>query len=405
MIDFVKAKIIDKSEIKLIWENPKLYFHSEKDILLFDRETIVSKKLRQYKGLLFELTGHCLYIYFKPHYYYNSNQHNANDFIFYECIRVFKEVIEDLRINPYKSIIINIEFGINIIIPISLITIDKLMPRLIFHGRNSFYPDKNYPFCRYSTSMNPKGKANEYKIIKAYGKGIQFPEFTDRNTFRFELKSNKKENVKSLGIKSMADLLSIETYLQLSDELLKEFDNVLIIDETVKPKLSRTKQRNHEKRLNPITWGEFLDQSRNVFNRNFRTYYEDLDTCKTHLKKELRKLMFDKLQELKRCAVLNLYKGEARTHSKKVCPITGLDIGMQKEDSFMLSHAGLKYHYKTNRKAFEEVKRKYLTKTWVEADYKTQIREIAHNIRDTYRSQREKQERLYPIHQIQLFPV
>lgn len=404
-MDFIKGKITDKSVIKHIWDNPKLYYHSKGDYLHYDKETVVGKNKRQYKGLVFELTNYCLFIYFKPHYYFNSNLHNANDFNFYDCIGVFKEIIKDLWLNPYKCAIIHMEIGINVIIPLSLIAIDKLMPRLIFHGQNQFYTDRNYPMCKYSTTINVKGKANAYKIIKAYGKGVQFPQFTDPNTFRFELKSNDKRYIKKLGIHSMACLLNIETYLKLSNELIKEFDKVLIIDDTAKPKLSKTKQRNHEERLNPITWLQYQDRSRNVFNNNFKTYYEDLDTCDTHLKKELRKLICDKLQELKRCAVSDLYKGRIGTHSKKACVVTGLDIGMQKEDSKMLSHTGLNYYYEKDREIFEKVRGKYLTDFWKDADHKTQIEKIAHNIRHARTNQRRKQRRLYPENQIQLFSL
>jgi hypothetical protein len=52
---------------------------------------------------------------------------------------------------------------------------------------------------------------------------------------------------------------------------------------------------------------------------------------------------------------------------------------MQKDSSILLSHTGLKY-YKTDRKVFEQMKT-YLTKQWIESDFETQIKEIAHNIR------------------------
>jgi hypothetical protein len=43
------------------------------------------------------------------------------------------------------------------------------------------------------------------------------------------------------------------------------------------------------------------------------------------------------------------------------------------------------------------------SENWENVDLDTEIREIAHNIRDTIRCQRTKQERLYPKHQKQLF--
>ena len=36
--------------------------------------------------------------------------------------------------------------------------------------------------------------------------------------------------------------------------------------------------------------------------------------------------------------------------NRRFCLITGLNISMQKSNSFLLSHAGLKYYYKTDKK-------------------------------------------------------
>ena len=78
---------------------------------------------------------------------------------------------------------------------------------------------------------------------------------------------------------------------------------------------------------------------------------------------------------------------------------------MQKKDIFLLSHTGLNYYYKTDRKVFEEITTNHLTEIWKDCDYKTQIKEIAHNIRDTYRGQRAKQKRLYYDNQHLLFQI
>ena len=75
---------------------------------------------------------------------------------------------------------------------------------------------------------------------------------------------------------------------------------------------------------------------------------------------------------------------------------------MQKEDSILLSHTGLKYYYKTDRKVFEQIKRTYLTKQWIESDFETQIKEIAHNIRNAKSNQNNKQNRIYQHQQVNL---
>ena len=71
----------------------------------------------------------------------------------------------------------------------------------------------------------------------------------------------------------------------------------------------------------------------------------------------------------------------------------------------MLSHTGLKHLYKTNKSKYIEIKNRHLTSNWFGASFDIEIREISHNIRDTMRNRRDKQYRLYPINQLQLFQV
>ncbi len=75
---------------------------------------------------------------------------------------------------------------------------------------------------------------------------------------------------------------------------------------------------------------------------------------------------------------------------------------MQKNDSILLSHTGLKYYYKTDRKVFEQIKRKYLSKQWTKSDFETQIKEIAHNIRNAKSNQQNRQLNKYQYFQINM---
>ena len=94
MIDFLKIKVTDADTIKYFKEHSSLYFHSESEALLFDKETITSKTTKQYKGALFEFTQHCLYILFKTRYFFNDKLHYANDFNVLNCIKTLKEFTE-----------------------------------------------------------------------------------------------------------------------------------------------------------------------------------------------------------------------------------------------------------------------------------------------------------------------
>jgi hypothetical protein len=69
---------------------------------------------------------------------------------------------------------------------------------------------------------------------------------------------------------------------------------------------------------------------------------------------------------------------------------------MQKEDSFLLSHTGLRYYFENDKKVFEQIKKQYLPKLWINSDFETIIKELAHNIRTIHYNQNTKQVRIYP---------
>jgi hypothetical protein len=85
-----------------------------------------------------------------------------------------------------------------------------------------------------------------------------------------------------------------------------------------------------------------------------------------------------------------------------VCQVTNIDISMQKDNSILLSHTGLKHYFKNDKKVFEQIKRRYLSKRWSSADFDTQVKEIAHNIRNANSNKRIKQGRIYKPQQFNL---
>lgn len=304
-LDFLKIKVDNLSIIKYFRNHPLLYYHSNSDKLLSDKETVMAKTIKQYQGILFEFDFNTLYIKFKPHYYYNDNKHNANDFSIDACTNVLFEFKQLFDVDFNQLYIINIEFGVNLNMPKSLICVKELLLNVIYHRKNEFYVDRKFPYCRFSNSIRGNGTSNVYKIIKCYAKGIQFPDYADINTFRFEVKSNRRRYIETLGISTLNDLLDKNIYNKLFDVLIEEFEEVLIIDENAKPILSDTKLKNFKKKLNPLFWRKLvLYGSRNSYRKNYILYYKQLDSCFSHVKKELNILLIDKLKELKKGAVL-----------------------------------------------------------------------------------------------------
>lgn len=76
-------------------------------------------------------------------------------------------------------------------------------------------------------------------------------------------------------------------------------------------------------------------------------------------------------------------KSENTPASDKKCPITGLDISMQPNNSKFLSYTGVKWYYEHDYKTFEKVLAPRIHKHWLNKEIDLQFREIAHDIRNS----------------------
>jgi len=309
-----------------------------------------------------------LEILFKPHYYFNDNLHNANDFTAVDCINVLNE-IKDIFNFPTKELhILNIEYGINAISPIDC---KNLITYAVYHEKNEFITSSdNLKFSKISFKYDKNGKANNYKKIKFYAKGLQFPKYTDKNTFRFEVKSKRRSYIQSLGIYTYEDLLKIETYHTLAENIRTEFKSVLILDIDNKGENLNSKDKNKlTEHLNTFKWIKAIQGSKNTFNNTKRAYFELLDKTGNNIHKNLEKIINNKLnvlikdcailtppKKIKDCANFNTYIMENGTiNNNKNCIVTGLPLTHENEDAKYIRTSTLNYIHNYDVKAFEEV--------------------------------------------------
>ncbi|PTS96002.1 hypothetical protein DBR27_16630, partial [Flavobacterium sp. HMWF030] len=299
MLDFLKLYIKDISLINYLENHILLeWVKSEDRFNYFDNEVIKTKTVKQYKGILFCFYSNRVEVLFKPHYYFNGGLHNANDFKIKDCINVILEFKNTFKIDLKLLKVVNIEFGINVLPPID---IKKLIAFLLFHERNEFKTDTGLAFSKKSFRANPNGSINRYKTIKAYAKGIQFPGFTDINTFRFEVNSKESKYINQLGIYTANELLNFDYYLTMSNELQKEWNKVLLADcETDFSNLLTTEQTKIKNYLNSITWFNISqDPYKNRFNKERVKYNNLVNKNPKNLKTILTKIISDKLENLK----------------------------------------------------------------------------------------------------------
>lgn len=245
------------------------------------------------------------------------------------------------------------------------------------------------------------------------------------------------EKLSKKGIKTIDDLLQygLENF---KTELLDEWNNVLFYDWTI----------NHESKSllnykNPLFWqgiktrdsayrkvlkrlSEFTENHSDTIQHSISKLIEKKVTelCEkgtgidqeksnesyTIKKKEGAKIDQVKLRnyDIKKTArgteIDSLYiRSILNPTGERKCVITRHDISMQKDDSFLLSHEGLKYLYENDKRAYDEVVKKYLSEYWQNATISMQIKETSHNIRNAFNNLKNRQGIIYPSNQYSLF--
>ena len=396
MVDYIKILITDLNPF-ILEANPLLDFFDNINLSTGEIKTtnrqgnkVTPYKNALYNGLEFRIydTG-TVTLSGSLHKYWNSGAHNFNDFNYYAILCVINDLKTKFEIQPENCILKCLEIGINIIPPIPT---NHILDYCFLHKTNPFEYQKNSNEGKYKQVQH-----SQY-IVKIYNKALHYKkDYSEIKTeiMRFEIKYTKMQKLNERGIYNLNDLVKYGLH-NFKNELLNEFNNILFYDTTIQ---SKSKSLTNYK--NPLYWIELLsNKQKDLFNYH-----------RKHLKK-ITSQSSDKIQfqtsEImsKKIDFLNTNTTQIDTliilSKRAVCPITNVNISMQKDNSILLSHTGLKYYFKNDKKIFEQIKRKYLTKVWFNSDFDTQIKEIAHNIRNAKSNQSIKQKAIYKPNQTNL---
>ncbi len=278
MIDYTKIWVLDKTYINEVFSNALLKKH--KIINSYQDKYNKVNYIKTHKGVKFkfnisdgEITR--LEILIKPHYYYNNNLHNGNVFSYKKCIKVYKELKKTFKI-PSNALVINIEYGLNLIV---LGYSYDIVNAFAFYERKSFYSsNEDLPYCKVASKIDKKGKSSLYKQFKVYWK-YEF------DVLRIELRSKKSKFINNrLSIKYYDDLLKMHVYGNFAETLIEEFKKVLLLDlKNDMSNLSENEKNKFEKYLNPNTWNEYLNKSRNVFTNHKKAYFKLLEKTENNI--------------------------------------------------------------------------------------------------------------------------
>ena len=365
-LDYVKCEIIGIS---------KEHFKQFKNLIftyVFDKNTkdVIKYEYCEYKNLKIKVYDNRIEFSGSLHKYYNSGIHNYNDF----NINSFNDVLNDLKSDfgllPENLWINQLEYGVSIN---PVVKSDLIINNLLLHKKCDFENVINSRFGNYK-----QVKHNKY-ILKIYNKSKQYKQVDE--ILRIEIKqTNWSEYRINHNISTLKDFIESDKSIFIHN-LIKKWIDVLFYNplNTINDKWNKYSNVNF--------WRELRLKSNTTFSKHYNRL-KDLNKKSTiDIQKDIKNQIIEKVNFLQGVTNsdfntnFNIYNN---SQVKRTCLLTGFDISIQKENSFLLSHSGLKFLYQYNLIEFEKLKRIFLSDKWINSDVNQQIKEIAHNIRNRY---------------------
>ena len=217
MIDGIKTYDLKTDPQKLI-ENSYLDGHWKTTVQNSNSE--IEKEFAEYFGLTFRIKHKKVRLQGSVHKYRNLGKHNYNDFRAVDVAEVVHELESNLKIDLYSTLLNNVEFGVNVVLPFG---VHVVLDNLITYKGQPFerFVDKGISYYQCKLSKF---------IIKIYDKGKQFN--LPDNVLRFEVKVTAMQYLETKGVKlrHLSDLLNMGIYEPLGNILTEVFEGILFGD-------------------------------------------------------------------------------------------------------------------------------------------------------------------------------
>lgn len=175
----------------------------------------------------------------------NSLNMNHNDFKYSEIVENI-DFLDNSMLNIHKSTLSKLEFGLNIELDYPaeyIIDNNIIMHKHKVHNHNNKFDGrgayKQFDHSNYDFKIYDKGK--QYKLRK--------------NVIRFEIKHKRSKSFNPYGAYNIHHLKSKDCLHKLFDDLMKRFDELMIIDNYKNnPNISESTVRNIEKYTSYNYW-------------------------------------------------------------------------------------------------------------------------------------------------------
>ena len=212
--------------------------------------------------------------------YFNNGENNAFDYDYSDFLTTCDLLRDDLKINPKEAVLRGFEFGVNINLPFDISAIYEAVKSFKIEGKRN---GVRFDFQQYE--------------IKIYDKGQQQTGKKSR-LMRFEIVVKKMAFVKSLGIKTLADLKNTRVWVELSKILLKVWAEIIFIDKLLRYKLMSNHQQKKYLRFFDIHYWANLNRNTYYKAKNDLNKLQTLYEGKHNGKQIIYTLIAEKCQKL-----------------------------------------------------------------------------------------------------------
>ncbi len=252
MIDFVKLNIsyLDSEKLK---NNSNLQFIEHTNIS-------TGEVYKRYDGsnenIKFRINEKSIRMQGSLHVFYNrvtrQGHQNWDDYNYIKLLETITHLESKFGLDASKTKIENLEYGVNVKVPIS--------PNTLIDSHIILWNDNKNDTVK---SFDGKGKFKQWKtsqtFIKIYYKGKQYN--LDTWLLRIEMKVVKSAYLKKFGIQFLEDLKDKSKLELLKQDLINGFDKFMILDDITKIDFKDPIERQiFIKAVNPIHWHLFPDR-------------------------------------------------------------------------------------------------------------------------------------------------
>lgn len=277
--------------------------------------------------------------------------YNGNDFNLDNIIEVREHLENIFDCTPENMIFQNIELGVNLNTSFD----PKLILKgLLLHRGTGF----EYKFKR-----NYAQSKHSFFIIKIYNKGNQYG-MSDK-VIRIEIKVTRMEVIKSIGIKTFADV-NKKTLDCAKNLLISRWGEVLLYDYTIRKKeLINVEKNKLSDYSNPRYWlfdltPNHRDRHKKRLKKIINNHSDNLHQ-KTHQLIEEKCVIINRLSRSNKCVinntsyiVLDITQSAPKKRELK-CPITGLQLTHEKPGAKYIKTTTLNCLHKYDVDKFTEI--------------------------------------------------